>query len=146
FAMKHLYSCLFLLSVSVAAAADGPSLPSARQRWLRGNYDEARAQYEELAKNPAHRAAATVGLSQTWQSQGEYDKALAVLDAALRDLPKEANLLARRAELLYLRGRWEEAEQVADQTLAVQNDQFLARWIRAQVYRDRGDFKKADAE
>src|ERR1043166_3872338 len=99
--MKYLYACLFLLSVGVAAA-DGPSLPSARQRWLRGNYDEARGQYEELAKNPAHRVAATVGLSQTWQSQGEYDKALAVLDTALRDLPKETNILARRAELLYL--------------------------------------------
>ncbi len=144
--MKYLCACLCLLAAVVPAPADGPSLQTARQRWLRGNYDEARAQYEALAKDAQHHAAAVAGISRTWQSQGEYDKALAVLDTALRDLPKDADLLARRAELLYLRGRWQDAEQAADKALAAQNDHFLARWIRAQVYRDRADLQKADAE
>ncbi len=144
--MKYLYSCWLLLSVLASAPADGPSLQTARQRWLRGNYEEARAQYETLAKDAAHRAAAAIGLSRTQQSQGEYDKSLATIDAALRDLPQNADLLARRAELLYLRGRWEDAEQGADKALAVQKEHFLARWIRAQIYRDRGDMAKADAE
>ena len=80
--MKYLCSCLFVLSAVVAAPADGPSLQSARQRWLRGNYDEARAQYDVLAKDTKQRAAAVGGISRTWQSQGDYDKALAVVDEA----------------------------------------------------------------
>ena len=55
--MKYLCSCLFVLSAVVAAPADGPSLQSARQRWLRGNYDEARAQYDVLAKDTEQRDA-----------------------------------------------------------------------------------------
>src|SRR5262245_34519982 len=144
--MKYVCSCLLILCVVGAAPPDGPTLQTARQRWLHGNYEEARAQYEALAKAPEHRAAAAIGVSRAWQSQGEYDKALAVIDLALRDLPKEADLLARRAELLYLRGRWDDAEPAADKALAAQQDHFLARWIRAQIYRDRGDLKKADAE
>src|SRR5262245_22939483 len=93
--------CLLSLCVVLPGLADGPSLPEARQRWLRGNYDEARALYEALAKDPKTRAAAAVGLSKTWQSQGDYDKALSSLDAALKDSPKEADLHARRAEVLY---------------------------------------------
>src|SRR5207244_10580545 len=115
------------LGADTAALAEGPSLQSARQRWLRGNYEEARAQFETLAKDPKQRAAATVGLSRTWQSQGDYDKALAVLDEALKEQPKNVDLLARRGEVLYLRGRWEEAGQAASAALAVVPDHFLAQ-------------------
>src|SRR5262249_21138421 len=88
---------------------------------------------------------AAVGLSRALESQGEYDKALDAAEAALRDSPKDANLLARRAEVLYLRGRWGEAEKAAEACLAVHKDHFRVRWVQAQVYRDRGDLKKADA-
>jgi tetratricopeptide (TPR) repeat protein len=126
--------------------AAGPTLAEARQRWLRGNYEEARAKYETLLKGPKSRAAAAVGLSRCWQAEGEYDKAQAAVEAALNDLPKSADLLARQAELFYLRGRWDEAEKAADRALGIDKDHFLARWARAQVYRDRGDLRKADAE
>ena len=43
------------------------------------------------------------------QAQGEYDKAQQAIDAQLKDTPKNADLLARQAELFHLRGRWEEA-------------------------------------
>ena len=45
---------------------------------------------------------------------GEYDKALDVVEAALKDAPRGSRLLARQAELLYLRGRWDDAEKAAD--------------------------------
>jgi tetratricopeptide (TPR) repeat protein len=141
---KHLTACLLLCAASAVQAA--PSLKDARQRWLKGNYEEAQSQYEELAKNPKLRSPATIGLSRALASQGEYDKALAVVEKALKDLPKDANLLARQAEVLYLRGRADAAEKAAEAALKGSKDHFLARWVRAQVYRDRGELKKADAE
>jgi tetratricopeptide (TPR) repeat protein len=145
--MKHHLSaaCLLLLCAAAAPAAP-PSLKDARERWLKGNYEEALAQYEELAKDAKNKTAATIGVSLCLQSQGEYDKALAAIDAVLKDATKDHALLARRAELLYLRGRWDEAEKAAEAALSTNKEQFLARWVRAQIYRDRGDLKKADEE
>ncbi|MCS6850430.1 MAG: tetratricopeptide repeat protein [Gemmataceae bacterium] len=138
--------CLFFVGVAGSAWAEEVSLSQARQRWLRGNYEEAREAYEKLARQPAQRIAAAIGLSRTWESAGEYDKALAVVDEALALQPRSAELHARRAEVLYLRGRWAEAEKAAESALALHPENFPARWVRAQVYRDRGDLKRADAE
>src|SRR5262249_49221952 len=90
--------------------------------------------------------AAVIGVSLCLQSQGEYDKALAAVEAAVKDLPRDAALLARKADLLYLRGRWDEAEQAADAAVALNKEQFLAHWVRARLSRDRGELTKADAE
>src|SRR5262249_53520425 len=144
--MKHLGACLLILATTAALSADEAALRSARERWLRGNYAEAREQYEILNKDPKLHTQATLGLSQTYQSQCDYDQALAALDAALKDAADNADLLARRAELLYLRGRWDDALAAAEKALTGRNDHLLARWVRAQVYRDRGNLKEADAE
>jgi tetratricopeptide (TPR) repeat protein len=145
--MKYLLGvCILSLVVAPLGAAEGATLQEARQRWLRGNYEEARSLYENLARDAKTRVAATIGLSRCLDSKGEYDPALATIEAALKDLPKEADLHARRAELLYARGRWEDAEKAAAEALKRNKDHFLARWVRAEVYRDRGDLKKADTE
>jgi tetratricopeptide (TPR) repeat protein len=146
--MKRHLLCTFvvvLAAYSVASAADEPTLKEARQRWLKGNYNEARAHYEKLAKNAKDAIPATIGLSRVLRSQGEYDKALDTIDALLKDKPKEADLQARRAELLYFRGRWEDAEKAAEAALAESKDHFLARYIRARVYLDRADLEKAES-
>ncbi len=142
---KQLLVCIFLLGFSPLAAA-APTLKEARESWLRGNYGEARETYESLAKDAKHRSEATIGMSRAMESAGEYDKALEVVTAALKDAPKEAVLLGRQAEMLYERGRWDEAEKSANAALDANKEQFLARWVRAQIYRDRGDIPKADAE
>lgn len=144
--MRHFCAALFAVVVAIPAAAEEPTFKEARQRWLKGNYEEARSQFESLAKDAKEQIPATIGLSQTWESEGEYDKALTTVEAALAKNPKSAELLARQAELFYVRGHWKEAEDAAEKALAIQKDHFLARWIRAQVYRDRGDQKQADAE
>ena len=142
---RFLGACLLILGLSAPGSAE-PTLKSARERWLRGNYAESLEQYEKLAKDDKLRSAVAAGVSRVHQSRGEYDKALEVIDAALKDLPKDADLLARRAELLHFRGRWDEAEKAAEAALALSKDHFAARWVRAQIYRDRGDIKKADDE
>lgn len=145
--MKSLLgACFLVLAAPALVGAAGPTLKEARQRWLHGNYEEARSLYEELARDAKTRVLATVGLSRALESKGEYDKALEVIDAALKDAPKEADLHARRAELLYGRGRWEDAEKAAEEALKRNKEHLLARWVRAEVYRDRGDLKQADAE
>ena len=111
--MRYLYACWLLVGPAVLAGSAGPTLQEARQRWLHGNYEEARALYEALARDPGQKAAAAIGLSRAWQSQGEYDKALAAIDSALQERSRNAALHARRAELLHLRGRWEDAAVIS---------------------------------
>jgi tetratricopeptide (TPR) repeat protein len=149
-------ACGFLLAATLvttaSAADDAPRKPEpgspaeARQRWLRGNTEEARTLYEALAKQPKLRAVAGVGLSRTYESEGEYDKALKAIDDALADAARDADLLARRAELLHFRGRWDEALADAEKAIAKKADHFLARWVRGCVYRDRGEAAKAETE
>src|SRR5205085_12098585 len=57
--------------------------------------------HRDLHSFPTRRSS-DLGLSRTLQSTGEYDKALAAVDEALKDAPKDAGLHARRAELLHL--------------------------------------------
>src|SRR5262249_48446527 len=143
-----LLPCLLALAGARPGAAAEPTTPAeARERWLRGNYEEARADYEALLKDPQHKVAAAIGLSQALQSQGQYDQALAAVETALADTPKDANLLARKADLLYFRGRWDDALKAADAAIeANKGPQFLAHWTRLRVWRDRGDEKKAKDE
>src|SRR5262245_62151645 len=135
-----------LITVSLVCISSAPAqtIQEARQRLLRGNYAEAQEIYAALAKDAKNRVPATIGLSKALQNEGEYDRALTVVDAALKDSPKSADLLARRADVLYLRGRWAEAEKAADDALKLNKEHFLARWILGQVLRDRGEIDKAD--
>jgi len=144
--MKAPWIAGLLLVVVAGVSHAQESLQAARQRLLRVNYAEALEQYEKLAKEPKTVVPATVGISRAHESTGEYDKALAVVEALLKQNPKDDSLLARQAELLYLRGRWADAEKAADAAVAARNENFPARWVRAQIYRDRGELKKADDE
>src|SRR5205823_7951331 len=93
-AMKHhVRAALLVLCAAVSVPAAEPSLKGARKHWLQGNYEDARDQYQALARDARQRPAATVGLSRTLESLGEYDKALSVVDEALKDSPKDADLL-----------------------------------------------------
>jgi cellulose synthase operon protein C len=152
--MLRFFCCLFLALPCLAddepktPKAKKPDTPlaEARQRWLRGNYDEARAQYEKLLDDEKARAAAAVGLARTFQSVGDDAKALTALEDAIKKDAKDTNLLAARADILFGMGRWDEASKDADEAIKLKQDNFLARWVRARLIRDTGDVKKADAE
>ena len=154
--MIRLLTCLFLALPCLAIADEEPKTPKAkppetplaeaRQRWLRGNYEEARALYEKLLTDEASRAAAVIGVARTWLSEGDYAKALDAIDEALRKDEKNPDLLAARADLYYRTGRSEDASKDAEAAIKLKSDQFLARWVRAQLIRDTGDVTKADVE
>lgn len=120
-----------------------PDLTTAQTRWLRGNYAEAEAEFEKLVTGAKAEAAAFIGWSRALQSQGQAKKALEVLEQGLSRYPEHADLLARYAELLHLRGRWDEAERAAKKAIAGQPEQFLARWVMAQILRDRGQYAES---
>src|SRR5437763_8159399 len=126
--------------------ADEKDLKEARQRWLRGNYAEALERYQTLGKDEKLRVDAVVGESRCLKSQGEYDKALEVVEKLLKDQSGNVKLLARQAELLYQRGRWDDAGKAAKAVTEKNKDNFTARWVLAQILRDRGDTKQADVE
>src|SRR5579859_5717166 len=134
---------LLLFMPAVVFGAD-PDLKEAQTRLLHGNFDEAKAAYETLLKGEKSPPAAAIGLSRVHQSVGEYDQALAVIEAALKKTPSNADLLARQAEVLFLRGLWDAADKAADKAIIQKDEHFLARWVRAQILRDRGEWEKAD--
>jgi tetratricopeptide (TPR) repeat protein len=144
--MKSLGAFLVVLLGAGTLTAQDAGLKTARQRLLRGDYAEARGMFTALAKEARFRAAAAIGLSRVWQSEGEYEKALDAVESALKDVPGSADLLARQAEILFLRGRLDEAEKIAGKALTHDADHFLAHWILGQAYRDRGELEKADDE
>jgi tetratricopeptide (TPR) repeat protein len=151
--MTRLLACFFLALPCLALADDkakpkkpeGP-LAEARQRWLRGNYEEARDQYEKLLGDEKTRAAAAIGIARTWVSEGNHTKAVSTLDDAIKKEDKNADLLAARAEVFYQTGRWEEATKDADAAIKLSQENFLARYVRASHLRDTGELTKADAE
>jgi tetratricopeptide (TPR) repeat protein len=124
-------------------AARGDGLADARVLWQTGKYAEAEEAYGkalEAIKEPtaADRARAAVGIADCRASQGEIDKALEGLDAALKDLPDNPDLRARRAEIQFQRGRWDEAEADVAKALAAKDDHLPARWLRARLLDGRG--------
>src|ERR1017187_1943872 len=101
------YIAAFLVCLTGASFVHaGATLKEARQEWLEGYYDEARTSYEALAKDAKLRHPATLGLSRAWESKGEYEKAQAIIEKLLKEMPKDAGLRARLAELHYTRGRF----------------------------------------
>jgi cellulose synthase operon protein C len=143
--MKHIAGLFVCITWATTVHAGG-SLEQARKEWLEGNYAEARDMYQMLAKNAKTRQPATLGLSKALESQGEYDKAQKAIEALLIDMPKDADLLARLAELHHTRGRYDEAEKTAQAALALKQNHFLAHWVLGQAYRDRGLDDKADEQ
>ncbi len=150
--MFRLFAFVLLAIPTCAFAQDklpkkptGP-LAEAKQRWLRGNNEEARAAYEKLLGDEKTRTAAAIGLARTWLSEGQHDKARGALDEAIKKDDKNADLLAARADVQFQTGHWDEAATDSDAAIKANAEQFQARLVRAQLIRDRGDLVKADEE
>jgi len=140
-----LYS-LGLASPFASAAQAKEDYPALRQRFQRGNYAEARTGYEALLKGERPAVAAFAGLAAVERAEGEYSKALDTLDAGLKAHPDDPTLLALRADLLYSLGRWDDAAKDAEAAIKKQDANFLARWTRTRILRDRGELAAADKE
>ena len=150
--MRIAFAVLFALTATVSDFAAEPKpavkspLAEARQRLLKGNYAEARAEYEKFRGDEKLRPDAVTGIVAAWRAEGEYLKAREAIDAALKVAADNPQLLAVRADLLYDTGNWDEALKDAETAIQKDDAQFLARWVRARIIRDRGDHERADKE
>ena len=129
--MQRWCTCLVLFAAACgfARAADPAGRPPALAPRQHGRGPRP---LRSTCRRTRRRVIAAIGLSRTWESEGEYDKAAAVVDDALEGVTRDPDLLARRAELLYLRGQLDDALKAADAAIAKQDDHFLARWVRGQ--------------
>ncbi len=136
---------LLLLALTLVAQpkADYPAL---KQRLQRGNYAEARTGYETLLKEEKPAVSAFVGLAAVQRAEGEYAKALDTYEAGLKAHPNDPILLANRADLAFFQGKWDDASADAEAALKKDEKNFLARWVRARLLRDKGDIAAADKE
>ena len=140
-------SLIFLSGIAHAAEPvwDADKLSQARTRLLHGNYAEARDAFEAAAKDdPTLKPGAAIGISRTHRAVGDNDKALSLLDAALKESPKDADLLAERADLYFNTGQWDKADVDAKAALSSNADHLLANWTVACLLRDRGQLTEAD--
>jgi tetratricopeptide (TPR) repeat protein len=120
--------------------------PALRQRLQRGNYAEARTGFEAILKEEKPAVAAFAGLSATHRAEGEYSRALDAIDAGLKTHPDHPTLLALRADLHYFLGKWDDAAKDAEAAIKKDDANFLARWTRTRILRDKGDLPAADKE
>jgi len=136
---------LFLLAFTVATQPK-IDFPALKQRLQRGNYAEARAGYEALLKEKNPPPAAFVGRARAFRAEGHNADALDSLDAGLKAHPDDAFILAERADLFFSLGKWDDASKDADAAIKKPDANFLARWVRVRLLRDRGDITAADKE
>ncbi|MFO0952048.1 MAG: tetratricopeptide repeat protein [Isosphaeraceae bacterium] len=143
-----LFTALALVwSPGLVLAADGPE--EARRLWQNGRYDEALEAYDALAKTDAAKAPpllvkVTLGRADCLASQGESTKAAEAVQKAL-DGPAKDNpdLLARLAELRFVRGDWVGARTAVEAALKASPDHIAARWIDARLLEASGELDKA---
>jgi tetratricopeptide (TPR) repeat protein len=126
-----------------ACAADSPTLKAARDDLQAGRYDEALEAYTAIEKTGANAAQVAIGKSQAHQSRGEWKQATALLEAAVKADPKNAPLAARLAEVLFLQGRYEDAEKHAAMAIEIDADQPLAHLVEADVFTETGRLQEA---
>ena len=81
----------------------------AEELLLTGKLDEAVEQYQgRLRKTPGD-PGATIGLTRAMEARGQLAEAIKALDEADKKRPNQADLAVRRAELLLLKGQYNEA-------------------------------------
>jgi tetratricopeptide (TPR) repeat protein len=147
---------LVLLAQAAEPAQKGPAdlkvLEPAERLLQNGRYAEAEEAFtaaeSDAAKRPGGvppglREAITMGKVECQASQGEYAKAIAALKELSAREPKNAEALARLAELLFERGDWEAADAAVKQTLEASPNHLLGRWIAARLLDSRGKLEEA---
>ncbi len=117
-------------------AADAESL---RSDYLRGRYAEV---IEKLGDKPTSVADVLLYV-RCLDAQGKRDEALVKAETQLKKGSPDADLFAETARLLFERGQWDESAEAVKRALALNQDQTLARWLRAELARSRGDLGEA---
>ncbi|MEW4562407.1 tetratricopeptide repeat protein [Bremerella sp. JC770] len=143
--MTTQFAATALLTIAIAVStfhrADAADLKTLRTNLQQGRYAEV---VEQIGDTPED-AVATVLLARSLESQGKRDEALSALTTFVQDTQPTADLLAEMARLQFERGEWDQADQTIKRSLALNDSQTQARWLRAELARARGDLEAAQA-
>lgn len=130
-----------------ATAEAMEALQRARQLLRTGAYDAAIEAYDALVRADVLaadlRTTAAVGLSRAYQQRGLWDASGRVVADQLKSFPETSSLLARQAELQFLRGDLDAAAESVARALALEEEQLLARLLSADLAAARGDYEAA---
>jgi tetratricopeptide (TPR) repeat protein len=136
---------LFALGLTLAACtvARGDALGDARKLLRTGKYAEAVEAFRAIEGDEATEARAAAGLADALASQGEYGQAIEALGKAVEAQPANPDLLARLADLEYVRGDWDGAAAHAGEARRAKDDHLAARWVEARLLESRGERDEA---
>lgn len=111
-----------------------------------GKHDQAIVEFAKLAKeSPEDRKARTRLVAAYWFANRKAD-AEKVLTNALKHSPNDAEALTQRAQMELSSARYNEAQTDADQVLRYHPESALAHYIKANVYRAKGDSRLEQQE
>jgi tetratricopeptide (TPR) repeat protein len=134
-----------LARVAVEAAAErrpedpGPQLDLARASLADGALAEAEAHVRAAdALAPGHPTAAWL-LARIRASRGEHEGAIAALDLALAEFPRDRELLVMKGESLFRLERDVEAAEVLAEVLAIDPEHLGAHALLTRIHAERGD-------
>jgi tetratricopeptide (TPR) repeat protein len=98
-----------------------------------------------MAGSADHRAMLLSKSANAWMTVDGLSEALAALTTALEIVPDRADLLAERAQVYALAGRWGDAQADLDASIAARPDAFAFR-LRAESLMQLGSYDAADAD
>ncbi|PQO29227.1 hypothetical protein C5Y96_15895 [Blastopirellula marina] len=131
----------FTFALSTFGFAIAADVQTLRTNLQQGRYAEVVAQ---IGESPTD-VKSVILLSRSLDSQGKRDEALAAITSFAKDNQPTAALLAEVARLQFERGQWKEADEAVKRSLALDDSQTLARWLRAELARVQGDLESAQA-
>lgn len=108
-----------------------------------GQLDLAAEQYEQAAKVDARRADPQVGLALVALARGQVDQALALVNRALEEAPKDNEALFRKGEILVQKGDDKGARAAFDAALALKPSAMRVRLARAALHLRHNHVKPA---
>ncbi len=135
-------ACL-LFAAQHAVAQD---LRSARQHLQRGRYEEAEEAYAKLVETDIQSVAARVGHARSLVALGRLDDAVGTLTPTDDTLAKQPSFLAERARIEFSRGNLDVAEKLAGEAIKQEDENLLARLVRARVMVECGKLDEANDE
>jgi tetratricopeptide (TPR) repeat protein len=140
---------ILLAVASTVPARGADAVAEARRLWQNGRYAESLEAYDAVAKEPgkltpAQRATVALGRADCLASTGALEKAAEVVTKAL-DGPNKtsADLLARLADLRFVRGDWPGAQAAVADALKARPNHLPARWAQARLLEAKGETDKA---
>ena len=116
----------------------------ARVHLQKGRTAEALEAYLQLREASADTVRVAIGISRVHEAEGRLGKAAQELHSVLDESPNNANLLARVGEAAFRRGKYEEARKHCDASMKIDPDEPRARLVRAHLFAESGQLKKAD--